>query len=355
MASGSLITQPIQGQLPSVFNQRNSFALTAAAQEGVQATFSVASVRGKVFRIKYRGEEEMVADATRPGQPAASMDVVVVGVAKHISKQWFLKGYTDGADEGPACFSLDGVTPDSTSPQKQSALCANCPHNQWGSRMTEAGKKAKACADTRRLAIVPAGDLENEVFGGPTLLRIPPMSLNNLATYAAQLARRGAPIESVVTRLSFDYEVAYPHLIFSAERWLSEEEATVVVGPDGNGGICAHPLIDRILYDNITEPVATDDGVNQGPPVETQIQPAQQQAPVYTAPQQAAPQPTTPQPAPTPPTTRRRAAGGFGGGSQAPANAPVQSAQTRPNGPAPVQVAPDNMQEAIDSLLSAPV
>jgi hypothetical protein len=73
------------------------------------------------------------------------------------------------------------------------------------------------------------------------------MSLNNLANYADLLQRKDASFEVVATRLGFDYDVAYPRITFEAIGWLSPEQLALVLGPDGNGGVCADPLIERML------------------------------------------------------------------------------------------------------------
>lgn len=372
MSGNSLVIQNISGNVPAVFGRRRGSSMTAAAQANVQATFAVISYKGRNWRIKYRGEEEPVMDPQRPDAPAPTLDVIVVGCAEHISKQWFARSYVEGSDSAPDCFSLDGITPDVSSPQRQNPVCHTCPHNQWGSRMTQDGRKAKSCQDSRRVAVVPAGDIENEVFGGPMLLRIPPMSLGNLATYAGALSRRNAPIEGVVTRLGFDWQVAYPQLTFSAERWVTDGEADQIVGATGDGGICAHPLIHRLLYDTLPEVSeatgAQEESSDALPPAQPAPAPAPAAPPAAPAPAPAAAAPEpAPTPAPTPapapaaaPAPRRRTAG-FAAPA-APGAAPVAqaaAAPAQPNGaaapPQTVAVAPANMQQAIDDLLKLPV
>ena len=172
--------------------------------------FAVVGFRGKVWRVKHRGEESNVLDNN--GEPRPTLDVVIVGVHPGVSKQYYEKKYAEGDDAAPDCFSVDGITPDASAPKKQCATCAQCPMNQFGSRMSESGKKAKACADSKRLAVVPADDIENSVQGGPMMLRIPAMSLQNYQTYTAQLGKHQAQVYSVKTRLGFDLNAAYPQL-----------------------------------------------------------------------------------------------------------------------------------------------
>lgn len=239
-----------QGRPPSIYHGRSS-SLNTAAQANIPLGFAVVTYRGKIWRLVYQGDEDIVRDPVRPDQPAGTIEVVIIGAASAVSKVFYAKPYTEGSDQPPDCYSLDGVKPEANVPAKQSALCAKCPQNEWGSRVTDSGAKAKRCADSKRLAIVPALDLENDSYGGPMLLRIPPTSLANLSLYAGNLSRMGAPMEAVVTRISFNPDAAYPQLTFNAMRWLTDEEARLVVGPDGKSGVMTHPVVGRILVDSV--------------------------------------------------------------------------------------------------------
>ena len=181
---------------------------------GVSAGFPVLSFRGKVWRVKKSGEERPYVDDN--GDPKPSMELVLVRGSANISKIYYPKGYEEGSNEAPGCFSMDGHRPDPNSSQQQADLCAACPHNQWGSKITPDGKKTKACADNRRIAVVSLADLKaNGPDATPLLLRIPGGSLTTLKEYAERtLAPRGFPYYSVVTRLGFDQQASYPKLVF---------------------------------------------------------------------------------------------------------------------------------------------
>lgn len=194
--------------------------------EGVSGGFAVLSFKGSKFRVKHQGEETMILNSD--GDPAGSIEAVIIKANPVITKNYYEKGYAEGATEAPDCFSLDGARPDSSAPRPQATTCASCPKNVFGSRITPAGKKAKACQDNRRLAIVPLNDMHNEVYGGPMLLRIPAGSLGDLAQMGKELKVRGFPYNAVAVRISFDHNVAYPKLVFKPVRPLTEEEAAVV-------------------------------------------------------------------------------------------------------------------------------
>lgn len=206
--------------------------------EGLSGGFGVVSFRGGKWRIKHGGEEILITNAD--DEPVASIPVVLVKASPQISKIYYEKNYEEGDDAAPDCWSVNGVHPDTTAPKKQAAECASCPMNQWGSRVTDAGKKAKKCSDNRRIAVVPAARksadadasvLENEVYGGPMLMRIPPASLSDMAAFARDLKKR-YPAEnynSIVTLIGFDPDTSYPKLTFKALRRLSDDEKELVI------------------------------------------------------------------------------------------------------------------------------
>lgn len=210
--------------VPAVFRDMAPDADDLSA--GVSGGFAVISFRASKWRVKYQGEETLLQNAA--GDPIASMEVVILRANRHITKTFYEKGYTDGAVEAPDCFSLDGITPDVGAPKPQAANCASCPKNVFGSRITPAGKKAKACQDNRRVAIVPVGDIRNDAFGGPMLLRIPAASLADLSMMGKNLKARGFPYNAVSVRIGFDHEASYPKLTFKPVRPLTEDEGAMV-------------------------------------------------------------------------------------------------------------------------------
>jgi len=207
--------------------------------EGVGGGFGVVSFRGSKWRIKYAGDETLVTN--EDGEAKPSLEAVILKASKAISKIFYSKKYEEGDDTAPDCWSIDGIAPDPASTNKQHANCATCPNNVWGSRVTDSGKKAKACADNRRLAVVPLHDIGNETFGGPMLMRVPAASLADLAQFGNLMAKKGYPYNAIGTRIGFDPNASYPKLTFKAMRALSEAEIEEVA---------AHyqgDVIDRIL------------------------------------------------------------------------------------------------------------
>lgn len=239
------------GELVSLDRGPSSIALSRRsslldnAKKGIPVSFGVLGYKGKNFRVKYRGEEAVLKDDRGP---VPHVDVVIVGVSPAISRQYFGRAYTEGDDQGPECWSTDGERPDAAVQHKQNPVCGTCKWSQWGSRVTDAGKKAKVCQDTRRVAVVPLDNIPNTAFGGPMLLRLPPMTITNLSKYAEFLSHKGASFETVATRISFDSNMAYPRLTFEARGFLEDDQLRQVIGDDGNSGICASAGVNRVLY-----------------------------------------------------------------------------------------------------------
>jgi len=272
---------------------------------GISSGFGVIGYKGKIWSIKAGGNEHKLL---RPddGTPAASIELVILRAGEHVSKVYYSSSFVDGSNAKPDCQSVNGIKPDKTIPNPVHPQCADCPMNQWGSRVSDDGKPGKACQDVKRLAVVPQNNIRNEALGGPLLLRVPPASLKELKTYADQLQGHGFPYFAVATRILFDMEKAFPRFIFSAIRALSDEEADDVLA------MREDPRTKRIteeaveFLDNAGEAPAP-----QAPPVAKSI--FEQQPGVAPATQQVTPQAPSPVQAPveapaTPAPARRKKA-----------------------------------------------
>src|SRR6478736_243413 len=126
---------------------------------GITGGFAVISYKGKTWKTKYRGDERLITrnDVVGDGSkdPAASIEVVIIKASPHISKIYYEKGFTEGDMAPPDCWSVNGLAPDPAASKKQSPSCASCPKNVFGSKISDNGSKGKACADSKRLAVVP--------------------------------------------------------------------------------------------------------------------------------------------------------------------------------------------------------
>jgi hypothetical protein len=191
-------------------------SLTGGLSTGGESTPRI-SIKGARFRI-VDGDTETVLDST-------TIEVVIVGANPRLSKTWYAKSWTPDAEpSAPDCFSLDGIGPDPASTNPQNDLCASCPQNAWGSKVTPQGQQIKACADQKRLAVVAADDPEGTIY----LLQVTPAALKNLNQYQKELSVRGIPPEIVKTKLSFDTDASFPKLKFTFGGFLDEDVQTAV-------------------------------------------------------------------------------------------------------------------------------
>lgn len=218
----------MQSALPVYLRKGAAKAVSNELKGGVASSFPIISYRGKVWRVRKSGEEVNYVDAE--GEAVPSIELVLVKANAQPSKTYYAKKYEEGSNEAPACWSSDGIKPDIAVPKKEAPLCASCPHNKWGSRITEAGKKGRECSDVRRMAVVFAHELEKKGADcHKFLLRIPPASLNPLKEYAEKvLDPKGVEYFAVVTRVGFNPQAAHPQLTFKAMRWLTEDEYNAI-------------------------------------------------------------------------------------------------------------------------------
>ena len=269
------------------------------------------SIKGARFRI-VEGDTETVLDQT-------FLDIVVVGANPRLSKQWYAKAWTpDSEPSAPDCFSLDGIGPDTESTSPQNDLCASCPQNAWGSKITPQGQQIKACADQKRLAVVAADDPSGPAY----LLLVTPAALKGLNQYQKELSMRGIPPEIVKTKVSFDTDASFPKLKFSFAGFLDEDTQTAVDSLFGSDDVKA------ITGEAVNKPVAVPAPVARPPAVVAKPVAAPKPEPV----------------AEVPPAAPKR---GFGTKTAAPA-AP---AKAKPVAAAPVETAVSSLMDEIAALV----
>lgn len=188
---------------------------------GVSGGFPVIHIKGKVWSITDNGVNTPLTRVDESGDeyPVNAIEVVIVKANPNVSKVYYKDGFEEGSQERPTCYSNDGVRPAEDALEPQADACLACPLNAWGSRVTENGSKAKACADVRRICVASLGDLDK-----PMLLRVPAGSLKELVAYGELLKKRSVPYQAVLTRISFDPTVAHPKLLFKARAWLNEQQ-----------------------------------------------------------------------------------------------------------------------------------
>ena len=215
---GDLI--PANISMPAHLQRRNApSSITSVAAGGLSSgsSFPKISIRASRFHL--------VEDGTTTTLPDLYLSTVIVGANPRVSKTFYAAQY-DGSDDpkAPDCYSLDGIKPAADATNKQASLCANCPKNAWGSKMTPQGKQAKACADKKRLAVLAADDPEGSIY----LLEVTPAAFPDFAQYVRNLQLRGIHVETVRTKVSFDNKASFPKLTFQFGGFLDEASQDIV-------------------------------------------------------------------------------------------------------------------------------
>jgi hypothetical protein len=237
-------------KLPAFLKKVDVAALNSDLTAHAGGGFPVISIKGKVFAVVRDGDREIQMNPKDPDSAATSLNVVLLKANKGTSKVFYIKGYDKDTSEGqkPDCYSNDGVEPAADAQNKQAKKCATCPHNQWGSRVSEKGAtKGKACADAVRMAVAPAGQINDAM-----LLRVPPASIKALGEYGQMLAKRGVGYNMVVTKVGFDLQAESPKLTFSAIGLLDDDGFAEVQE------IAASDVVSNILGSSIMAAVAAE-------------------------------------------------------------------------------------------------
>lgn len=244
-------------KLPAHIKPKSKVANAFAAL--VRNGFKVLSIKSKVFTIIDGETKTLVTMPDDPDTPASNIEVVIVAINPTKSRVYYKGGYEEGAASKPDCYSNDYNAPAADAATPQAKKCATCPHAQYGSKITDAGKKSFACSESMRLAVAPAGQLND-----PMLLRVPPTSLKILGAYGDSLAKRGVEPWQVITKIGFDYSVSHPALTFKATNFVSDEmlaEVTETQKTDTVGyitGVVAMPPHEDNEQEFVPPPKAED-------------------------------------------------------------------------------------------------
>jgi hypothetical protein len=151
------------------------------------------------------------------GNPIPGNSMIVI-IADYIMENvYYAEGYDPDNLTPPECFAFgkddemkphDVVFENGTNPHDK---CIGCPKNEWGSAERGAGK---ACSNKRRLALLPAGTIENGKIKPFTkasqleesalgLLKLPVMSVKGFSSYVKQVAvALKRPPHGLITKVS---------------------------------------------------------------------------------------------------------------------------------------------------------
>lgn len=208
-----------------------------------RVTVPSVGVTGKVWSISYNGEKFTPTKRNEDGDdvPMPVLRVVVLGAAKDRGRSYYPGDYSPDNTSAPVCWSDDGKKPNSSCSEPQSVTCAQCPMAVKGSKITGQGKEVTACSEYRMLAVVPADGLGTVP---PLRLKLAPTSdydgrSPELAAqywfawrqYQEFLRQRGiSHTARIVTKMKFDPNAAYPKVLFSGDRWLTDDEKVISAG-----------------------------------------------------------------------------------------------------------------------------
>jgi len=209
---------------------------TLARQANDDAAAGIST--GMPPRLKLSGKQFTLVDANgdEAAFPAGKMVIgpddnaylpmVILRAKKPLQKTWYATAFNPGEEgKSPDCFSTDSLRPDPSSPSPQSELCANCPHNAFGSGTDQNGNatKGKACSDTKTLAVFIPGSRKTETDPKAYMFKIPPASLKNFGMYVKQLSAAGIPLGTAKTLVAFDLAQTFPVVVFKFGGFLPQD------------------------------------------------------------------------------------------------------------------------------------
>ena len=174
------------GQVNKWEKELAEMATVAAEQEASAAT-------GQFFGLK--GGRLTFNDAPLPNNEMAV--IVLDGILENV---YYEDKYDPESPQSPTCFAFGRdereMKPHDKVVKAQNPQCLNCPLNQFGS--ADVGK-GKACRNTRRLAMIAAGTMQNGRFvpfedldhfetASAAYMKLPVTSVKGYATFVKQLA-----------------------------------------------------------------------------------------------------------------------------------------------------------------------
>lgn len=164
------------------------------------------SIKGNVFTVRDGENEQNVSAMDKENGNVIYVDVHIIDASPYKAKVFYEGKWDPDSDPvAPTCYSDDGDVPAENAQVKQADFCAQCPMNVWGSTTTDQGKKAKACRDAWKVAVVIPEFHPEKIF----MLRIPGGSLANWLAYNAQFEDfpvdgRKMTADDVITRIYFE-------------------------------------------------------------------------------------------------------------------------------------------------------
>lgn len=199
------------------------------------------SYKGKQWQVSLGGETTLLTrfDQESGEQVGISLvKFVVLDYAKRRGRAYYPGQYDPQKTTAPLCWSDDGETPHESVEEPQATKCGSCQWAVKGSKVTENGQQVQACSQHRMLAIKPLGTLPDGTEIPVLRFKIAVTSDYDAdnkeaekagyfawAQYTRMLQGKGVKHTALlVTKAKMDPAATHPKVIFSADRWLTQEE-----------------------------------------------------------------------------------------------------------------------------------
>ena len=105
-----------------------------------------------VFNGKGSWEMKLGSESQRHIE-SKDLNVIIVGVAPHVSRAFYEDAYSPGFAKPPVCWSADSIKPSHAITDPQADTCAECQKN------IKAAGGSKPCRFFRRIAVVSPDDI----------------------------------------------------------------------------------------------------------------------------------------------------------------------------------------------------
>ena len=198
------------------------------------------SYAGRKWATIINGEKTtfMRKNAEGDEEPVGVLRVIILDCAQKRGRTYYDGPYDPETAKRPDCWSGDGEKPDPSVESPQAATCTGCPMSIKGSKIDAMGREAVACGQHRMIAVVPAGNLDHPPmrlrlaitsdFDGqsPDLDKAGWFAFRNYTDYLR--TRQITHTAKVVTKIKFDPNKDFAKVIFSAERFVSEDQVARV-------------------------------------------------------------------------------------------------------------------------------
>jgi hypothetical protein len=191
----AIVAQEVKLQLPASAKRIDAAAM-AEQMKGLNASMDTIKMPGS------QGSAFEVPDGFGETNPMKSFRGVILYQGPN--KSFWKDKYVPGQSKAPDCSSKDGDNGKEidyeTGEIVCERLCADCPMNQWGSAVNDAGEhtRGKACRDLRPMMILLEGSEE------PMMFVAPPTSLTNIGDYISRLLRKAYMPWEVLTEFSLE-------------------------------------------------------------------------------------------------------------------------------------------------------